>query len=95
MFRAVLVAALLSMATAFGPAGSRMAVRPTELKMIPKDLFTNAVKEWKETYPYAYNAGWGPTTKAERWNGRHAMFGWGTCALSSQLFAATALLAAR
>lgn len=24
----------------------------------------------------AYNRGWGPTTKAERWNGRHAMFGW-------------------
>jgi hypothetical protein len=21
-------------------------------------------------------AGWGVTTKAERWNGRHAMFGW-------------------
>ena len=44
--------------------------------MIPKDLFENAVKEWKESYPVAYNAGWGPTTKAERWNGRHAMFGW-------------------
>lgn len=44
--------------------------------MIPKDLFVNAVKEWKEAYPVAYNAGWGPTTKAERWNGRHAMFGW-------------------
>jgi len=77
MFRAALVAALLVMASAFGPA-SRVSVRarPTELKMIPKDLFTNAVKEWKEMYPMAYNAGWGPTTKAERWNGRHAMFGW-------------------
>ena len=78
MFRALLLLAVFSsMASAFAPA-SRVAARarPTELKMIPKDLFTNAIKEWKETYPYAYNAGWGPTTKAERWNGRHAMFGW-------------------
>ena len=36
----------------------------------------NAIKEWKDAYPVAYNAGWGPTTKAERWNGRHAKFGW-------------------
>jgi hypothetical protein len=77
MFRAALVAALLVMASAFGPASLvSVRARPTELKMIPKDLFTNAVKEWKEMYPVAYNAGWGPTTKAERWNGRHAMFGW-------------------
>ena len=76
-FRVLLVAAIFAMASAFGPA-SRVAVRarPTDLKMIPKDLFTNAIKEWKTTYPYAYNAGWGPTVKAERWNGRHAMFGW-------------------
>jgi hypothetical protein len=39
-------------------------------------VFDKAVKEWAAEYPAAYNAGWGPTTKAERWNGRHAMFGW-------------------
>lgn len=65
------------MATAFRPV-SRVATtsRPTELKMVPKDIFDNAVNEWADEYPYAYNVGWGPTTKAERWNGRHAMFGW-------------------
>ena len=35
-----------------------------------------AVAAWKKEYPSIYAAGWGPTTKAERWNGRHAMFGW-------------------
>ena len=53
-----------------------MRAGASSLKMIPKDLFTNAVADWKAQYPAAYNAGWGPTTKAERWNGRHAMFGW-------------------
>lgn len=39
-------------------------------------VFDDATKAWAETYPAAYSVGWGPTTKAERWNGRHAMFGW-------------------
>jgi len=39
-------------------------------------VFDDAVSEFKKDYPAAYNKGWGPTTKAERWNGRHAMFGW-------------------
>lgn len=66
------------MASAFAPASraAARAVTKTNMKMIPKDLFSNAVNEWKTTYPYAYNMGWGPTAKAERWNGRHAMFGW-------------------
>jgi len=32
--------------------------------------------EWKAEYPKFAKFGWGPSTKAERWNGRHAMFGW-------------------
>lgn len=39
-------------------------------------VFDNAVDDWKKQYPSFYAKGWGPTTKAERWNGRHAMFGW-------------------
>ena len=39
-------------------------------------VFDKAVKDWAAEYPAIYNVGWGPTTKAERWNGRHAMFGW-------------------
>jgi len=32
--------------------------------------------EWNAEYPKFAKFGWGPSTKAERWNGRHAMFGW-------------------
>jgi len=39
-------------------------------------LILSRVNAWKKEYPSIYAAGWGPTTKAERWNGRHAMFGW-------------------
>lgn len=39
-------------------------------------VFDKAVDDWASQYPAAYSVGWGPTTKAERWNGRHAMFGW-------------------
>ena len=39
-------------------------------------VFDDAVKKWADTYPAVYSVGWGPTTLAERWNGRHAMFGW-------------------
>jgi hypothetical protein len=34
------------------------------------------MKEWEAEYPLFAKYGWGPTAKAERWNGRHAMFGW-------------------
>jgi len=27
-------------------------------------------------FPWLAKYGFGPTVKAERWNGRHAMFGW-------------------
>merc|ERR1711934_316153 len=31
---------------------------------------------FKADYPWLAKYGFGPTVKAERWNGRHAMFGW-------------------
>ena len=50
-----------------------MRARSSTLSM---SVFDKAVKDWAAEYPAIYNVGWGPTTKAERWNGRHAMFGW-------------------
>ncbi len=32
--------------------------------------------EWEEEYPDFAKWGWGPSVQAEKWNGRHAMFGW-------------------
>jgi len=39
-------------------------------------VFTDAQEKFAEDYPQISKYGWGPSTKAERWNGRHAMFGW-------------------
>ncbi|CAM9250561.1 unnamed protein product [Chrysoparadoxa australica] len=40
------------------------------------NVFTDAQASFGKEFPEFYEAGWGPTAKAERWNGRHAMFGW-------------------
>lgn len=39
-------------------------------------VFTDAQEKFAADFPQISKYGWGPTTKAERWNGRHAMFGW-------------------
>ncbi len=31
---------------------------------------------FQEQFPEFNSYGWGVSVKAERWNGRHAMFGW-------------------
>ena len=71
-FLALCFIAVIASSLAFSPV--RMAsIRKSQVTM---SVFDDAVKQWAETYPLAYGKGWGPTTKAERWNGRHAMFGW-------------------
>lgn len=39
-------------------------------------VFEAAQTEFADEFPEYSKYGWGPTAKAERWNGRHAMFGW-------------------
>lgn len=39
-------------------------------------VFEGAMKSFETDFPEFSKRGFGPTTKAERWNGRHAMFGW-------------------
>lgn len=63
----------VALASAFAPA--RLA-RVNAKSAVSMSVFDNAVEDWSKTYPVPYSLGWGPTTKAERWNGRHAMFGW-------------------
>ena len=72
-FKVVLLFALLAGAMAFTPSRFSVKSKTPALKM---SVFDKAVKDWAEEYPAPYSVGWGPTTKAERWNGRHAMFGW-------------------
>eukprot|EP00540_Astrosyne_radiata_P012077 CAMPEP_0116830422 /NCGR_PEP_ID=MMETSP0418-20121206/4754_1 /TAXON_ID=1158023 /ORGANISM="Astrosyne radiata, Strain 13vi08-1A" /LENGTH=221 /DNA_ID=CAMNT_0004459523 /DNA_START=423 /DNA_END=1089 /DNA_ORIENTATION=+ len=34
------------------------------------------VENWQDARPGEAKWGWGPSVQAEKWNGRHAMFGW-------------------
>merc|ERR1719218_544298 len=38
--------------------------------------FDKIMAGFKADYPWLAKYGFGPTVKSERWNGRHAMFGW-------------------
>lgn len=39
-------------------------------------VFERAMADFNGRYPAVAALGLGPSVKAERWNGRHAMFGW-------------------
>jgi hypothetical protein len=48
----------------------------TSLNVFKEGVFDDAMAEWNEEYPSYAKWGWGPSVQAEKWNGRHAMFGW-------------------
>jgi len=86
MLRTALVAATLASAAAFSAPSfaPRVALRANAVSMRPaarsaltmqSNPMTNAVTEYAEGYPELAERGLGVTTNAERWNGRHAMFG--------------------
>lgn len=50
-----------------------MSARIVMGKVLP--AFTKAMDDYKSDFPLFAERGWGATVKAERWNGRHAMFG--------------------
>nr|7Y7B_8 Chain 8, ACPI-8 [Chroomonas placoidea]7Y8A_8 Chain 8, ACPI-8 [Chroomonas placoidea] len=87
--RTLLLAACAASASAFAPGsfapmglrGSTAAVsRPmaraglSSVSMAANPM-TNAIEEFAESAPELASRGLGVTTNAERWNGRHAMFG--------------------
>jgi hypothetical protein len=70
--------ALVGSASAYAPAG-RPAMRSAAAKRAAPQaasVFEGAMSSFEKDYPEFAKRGFGPTTKAERWNGRHAMFGW-------------------
>jgi hypothetical protein len=76
---AIVVSCMLLQAAAFSPMRSSAVVRTAKSSVSMagvSSVFDDAVAKWAGEYPAPYAVGWGPTTKAERWNGRHAMFGW-------------------
>ena len=75
------LAALLfcSGAAALAPAAVVRGVRPAAVSrgsVVQASTFDQATAEFAADFPWLAKYGFGPSVKAERWNGRHAMFGW-------------------
>ena len=68
--------ALAVSALAFQAPG--VALRPAMKQAAAPQMtvFENGMKQFQGDFPWLAKYGFGPTVKAERWNGRHAMFGW-------------------
>lgn len=90
------VLAVLSLATAvssFSTGARPLAMRPDVVSgqrsftspslAASGDVFEEGVQQFKEDYPVFASWGWGPSVQAEKWNGRHAMFGWVMLCLTS------------
>jgi len=54
-----------------GPPGSAVPATPGY-----GGSFEKGMADFAADFPWLAKYGFGPTVKAERWNGRHAMFGW-------------------
>ena len=83
LFRSVkvLVSALcLTAASAFVAPASKVSAPKTVVKSTPGEqpggFMPMATETFAKDFPVFNSYGWGVSTKAERWNGRHAMFGW-------------------
>ena len=60
-----------------GPA-LRRAERVSDDTAMHTDVLSMeaGMKRFADDFPWLAKYGFGPSVKAERWNGRHAMFGW-------------------
>ena len=73
----VVFALCAATAAAFvAPVPKVAAPATTALKSAPGGFMESATKEFQSQFPVFNSYGWGVSTKSERWNGRHAMFGW-------------------
>ncbi|KAG7346215.1 chlorophyll A-B binding protein [Nitzschia inconspicua] len=66
----------LSVVSAFGPSKPAATTPKTSLSFAPAELYESAQKDWEGQFAPLAKYGWGPSVQAEKWNGRHAMFGW-------------------
>jgi hypothetical protein len=69
--------AFSSLPLAFAPA-MRPVVAPVQARtsVVAASIFEQGMKTYEAENPWMAKFGFGPSVKAERWNGRHAMFGW-------------------
>ena len=87
-----MLALAFSGAAAFNGGAKLPSSRPAVSRSAPLDMqsgdssfgptpgyggsFEKGMADFKADFPWLAKYGFGPTVKAERWNGRHAMFGW-------------------
>jgi Chlorophyll A-B binding protein len=43
---------------------------------VDPQIYEDSIGDWEKQFPDFAKYGWGPSVQAEKWNGRHAMFGW-------------------
>ena len=68
---------MLSIVTSALAFQAPLVARPALRSSTPvATVFDDGMSNFKADYPWMAKYGFGPTVKAERWNGRHAMFGW-------------------
>mmetsp|Transcript_29128 Transcript_29128/g.40982 ORF Transcript_29128/g.40982 Transcript_29128/m.40982 type:complete len:216 (-) Transcript_29128:570-1217(-) len=58
------------------PMVNKAAVAAPSTSSSSLNVFDDAMKDWESQWPQFAKWGWGPSVQAEKWNGRHAMFGW-------------------
>eukprot|EP00543_Licmophora_paradoxa_P019110 CAMPEP_0202474206 /NCGR_PEP_ID=MMETSP1360-20130828/92256_1 /ASSEMBLY_ACC=CAM_ASM_000848 /TAXON_ID=515479 /ORGANISM="Licmophora paradoxa, Strain CCMP2313" /LENGTH=221 /DNA_ID=CAMNT_0049101311 /DNA_START=562 /DNA_END=1227 /DNA_ORIENTATION=- len=71
-----LAALALCVSTAAGFAPVSPAAKVVSATELSSSAYDDIQKEWESEWPQFAKWGWGPSVQAEKWNGRHAMFGW-------------------
>lgn len=74
--RTLITLLALGVASAFSPNKPVTSTKPTSLNIADPAVYEEATAKWEEEFGPLAKYGWGPSVHAEKWNGRHAMFGW-------------------
>jgi len=67
---------LLSSAAAFQAPARPISPTLRRSSSVQASVFEEGMSQFSADFPWLAKNGFGPSVKAERWNGRHAMFGW-------------------
>mmetsp|Transcript_26090 Transcript_26090/g.71863 ORF Transcript_26090/g.71863 Transcript_26090/m.71863 type:complete len:221 (-) Transcript_26090:220-882(-) len=81
LMKKIVILLLAGAASAFTPLNNKAVSKPavSELEssgLTDPGIYEDAIADWEKQFPQFSKWGWGPSVQAEKWNGRHAMFGW-------------------